>query len=251
MTIRITDLEGRILTDIPLDRRISTNDIPTFSPDGKKMALRVYDAGEPRLMVLSAEMGTVLKVFSPLEEKGYASVHGWSRDSRYLYAFVKMEAGERSLATINVETEQIVESIELSRDVERASLSPSGRHLLTLSSPDQQPTRLVLRSLEDGSEKLVGEGISFVFGWDFDSSHLLYRRGVWGPDDKRLYSFSLDTEEETVLVEDMKGLHLSAVSPDGKYWALGRRGQRNTRILALENFLPASPAPIASQANSR
>ncbi|TDI23213.1 MAG: hypothetical protein E2P06_10385 [Acidobacteria bacterium] len=252
VTIRITDLEGKILTDIPLDRRISTTDSPTFSPDGRKMALRVYDAGEARIMVLSVETGTLLKVFSPLEEKGYARVLGWSPDSRLLYVFVTLDTGDRTLATVDVETEQIIESIELSRDVARASLSPSGRHLLTLTSPDQQrPTRLVLRSLEDGSEKLVGEGISFVFGWDFDSRHLLYRRGVWGPDDKRLYSFSLDTEEEAVLVEDMKDLHLAAVSPDGKYWALGRRGQRNTRILALENFLPASPAAVAGQAVTR
>ena len=33
---------------------------------------------------------------------------------------------------------------------------------------------------------------------------------------------------ETVLVEDMRDFDLASVSPDGKYWALGRRGQRNT-----------------------
>ena len=60
--------------------------------------------------------------------------------------------------------------------------------------------------------------------------------------DPRLYSFSLDTEEETVLVEDMENLNLTAVSPDGRYWALEVRGQRGTLILALENFLPEEPA---------
>ena len=247
VTIRVTDMEGRILTDIPLDRRISTNDIPRFSPDGTMMAMRVYDAGEPRLMVLSADRGTVLKVFSPLEEKGYAVVRGWSRDSRYLYAFVKMEAGERSLATIDVDTEQVVDSTVLPDTIGNAELSPSGTHLaMALGAFSPGPglsTQLVLRSLEDGSERLLTEeGSSFggLFVWDSDSRHLMYRKSG----DPRLYSFSLDTEEETVLVEDMENLNLTAVSPDGRYWALEVRGQRDTLILALENFLPeelASP----------
>ena len=78
LSIRVTDLRGAIVTDIPLDSRFSTNDPPRFSPDGTMMALRVYGAGEPRVMVLSAESGTVLKVFSPLEEQGYTRVLGWS-----------------------------------------------------------------------------------------------------------------------------------------------------------------------------
>ncbi|MCH7479018.1 MAG: PD40 domain-containing protein, partial [SAR324 cluster bacterium] len=81
-TMRITDLEGKILKDIPLERRFGANFPPKFSPDGKKLALRVYEAGEAKIMVLSAETGTLLKAFSPLEEKGYARPLGWSRDSR-------------------------------------------------------------------------------------------------------------------------------------------------------------------------
>ena len=55
-----------ILKDIPLERRFSTNDPPEWSPDGKKLGLRVYGSGENQLMVLSAETGAVLKVLSPL-----------------------------------------------------------------------------------------------------------------------------------------------------------------------------------------
>ncbi len=250
-TIRVTNLEGKVLKDIPLDRRFSTIDPPRFSPDGKMMALRVYDAGEAEIMVLSAEVGTVLKVFSPVEEKGYARVLGWSRDSRLLYAFVTLEAGDRSLAAIDVDTEQIVESTVLSDNVSRVRLSPSGDYLLMLVRPPQAgqglTTQLVLHSLEDGSEKLLREGISIRFGWDFDSRHVWYRkmeRGEKGPvSSPELYRFSLDTEEETVLVEDMKELDLVTVSPDGKYWALQNGDQdRDSRIWVLENFLPESPA---------
>ena len=35
LTIRVTDLEGKVLKDIPLDRRFSTNDPPRFSPGGE------------------------------------------------------------------------------------------------------------------------------------------------------------------------------------------------------------------------
>ena len=77
--VRIADLEGTILKDIPLERRFSTNDPPEWSPDGKKLGLRVYGSGENQLMVLSAETGAVLKVLSPLEEKGFFFPLGWSR----------------------------------------------------------------------------------------------------------------------------------------------------------------------------
>ena len=243
VTIRVTDLEGKILTDIPLPG-FSTIDKPVFSPDGKRIALRVYDAGEPRLMVLSADRGTVLKVVSPLE-KGYAVVRGWSPDSRLLYAFIA-GTGEPSLATIDVDTEQMVDSTVLPDTARDAWLSPSGTHLaLVLGAFSPGPglsTQLVLRSLEDGSERLLTEKDgpfgSFSFVWDHDSRHLMYRKSG----DPRLYSFSLDTEEETVLVEDMENLNLTAVSSDGSYWALEVRGQRDTLILALENFLPEEPA---------
>ena len=50
LTIRVTDLEGRILKDISLERRFSAvyPPPPRFSPDGTKLGLRVYDAGEAR-----------------------------------------------------------------------------------------------------------------------------------------------------------------------------------------------------------
>ena len=254
ITIRVTDLEGQILTDIPLDRRFSAYDTLRFSPDGKRIALRVYDAGEPRLMVLSADRGTVLKVFSPFEEKQWGVVRGWSPDSRLLYASVG-GTGEPSLATIDVETEQVVDSTVLPDTVRNAELSPSGTHLamaLRVLAPGQEPsTQLVIRSLEDGSEKLLteeGRPIGRSFVWDFDSRYLLYRKSG----DSRQYSFSLDTEEETVLVEDMENLDLEVVSPDGRYWALGVRGQRDTLILALENFLPEEPAsPKSNEQGAR
>ena len=250
LTIRITDLEGKILKDIPLEPRFSAFDPPRFSPNGKKLALRVYEASEAKIMVLSTETGTLLKVFSPLEEKGYARPLGWSRDSRLLYLFVSSQAGERSLATIDVETEQVVESTLLSQDVGIARLSPSGKHLLMLASPDlpdgqEKTTHLVLRYLEDGSEKRLVEGVGFHFGWDFDSRHLFYEKGE---DENRLYSLSIDTEEETVLVDDMQGLNLISVSPDGKYWALQTRASdRDYSIWVLENFLPESTEQTASR----
>ena len=248
LSVRITDLQGSILKEIPLDRRVGAIDSPRFSPDGKNLAFRAYDAGEPRIMAISVETGTVLKVFSPYET-GYARVLGWTQDGRHVYAVPSHSAGGPSLDTIDVETEQVVASTALPPDVERFSLSPSGESLLMLSRPDppagqEQGTALVLRSLEDGSDTLLTEESSFRFGWDFDSRHVLYMKGRWGHDDNRLYSLSLDTGEETLLVDDMQDFNLAAVSPDGKYWAR-QNGDRDSRMMVLEHFLPAIDDEIA------
>ena len=252
ITIRITDLEGKILKDIPLEPRFSKFSPPRFSPDGKKLALRVYEAGEAKIMVLSAETGTLLKVFSPLEEKGSVPrLLGWSPDGRLLYVFVYLDTGERSLATIDVETEQVAESTVLSQGSRGGRLSPSGHYLLMNVSPDppagqERTSRLVLRSLEDGSERVLREGVVGRFVWDFDSRHVFYRKWNERGFDESLYSFSIDTEEETVLVDDMQGLDLVSVSPDGKYWAL-QNGDRDYSIWVLENFLPESNEQTASR----
>ncbi|MDA2927191.1 tetratricopeptide repeat protein [Acidobacteria bacterium AH-259-G07] len=249
--VRITNLEGKILKEIPLEPQFGSVGYPIFSPDAKKIVFRVYDAKrEAKIMVLSAETGTLLKLFSPLEQKGHFFPLGWSQDSRLLYVFlVKSEAGERFLAAIDVETEKVMESTLLSQNVRRAKLSPDGNYLVMLSSTDPPPgrerkTQLVLRSLKDGSEKLLKEGqIGHQIVWDFDSRHLFYRKVK---DEKRLYRFSIETGEEAIFLADLKGLNLSAVSPDGKYLAF-QNNQSDIRIWVLENFLPESKEQIASR----
>jgi len=196
-------------------------------------------------MVRSAETGTLLEVFSPLEQEGHFFPLGWSRDSRLIYVFrATWGAGEPDLALIDVETQKVVESTVLSPNVVRASLSPSGNYLAMLLRPADPPAgqeqiaQLVLRSLEDGSEKLLKEGIRMGVVWDFDSRHLFYRKPK---EDNRLYYFSIETEEETVLVDDMQDLGIPRVSPDGKYWVFEKQGGQESRIWVLENFLPESP----------
>ena len=250
LVIRITDLEGKILKDIRLESRLELASGLHFSPDGKKLVLAVYDAGERKVAVLSAETGTLLKLLSPLEQEGYFRTLGWSRDGRLVYVFLQLDAGDRFLTAIDVETEHVVESTVLSQRVQSASLSPSREYLymrLTDPSADNYlAAHLVLRSMEDGSEKLLTDQVGFFAIWDFDSRQLFYHKveDEFEPRccgrENRLYSFSLDTEEETVLVDDMKDLLLVAVSSDGKYWALSERGAYDTHIWVLENFLPES-----------
>ena len=251
--IRITDLDGKILKQFALESGFNTVYPPTFSHDGKKLALRVYDrrAAQSKILVLSAATGARLQLLTPLPpgEKGYAKPLGWSRDSGHLYAFVTPEAGAGFLASIDTETAQVVETTVLSEDVDRVWLSPSESHLVMLASfygssdapaGQQRTPQIVLRSLDDGSERLLKEvKITPFIRWDFDSRHLFYRKA---DDEKPLYRFSIETGEETVVVEDMQDLGLVSVSPGGKYWALQKRGAEQTRIWALENFLPERPA---------
>ena len=246
--IRITDLEGAILKDIQLDRRYQPDQL-WVSPDGGRLAVKVYDAGVQRLMVLSVETGAVLKVLSPVEGDEYFFNLGWSQDGRRVHLLKKLggrgDPGPRSLVSIDVETEE-VESTTLGTDVQLAFLSPSREHVALIWSADGawNSNQLRLRSLSDGSEKrLAGPAISSFVVWEADSRRLFYLK--W--DDTRLYSYSLDTEEETVLVEDMKDLIPKAASPDGQYWAFENRGVWDEHIWVLENFLPERADVSASR----
>ena len=161
-------------------------------------------------------------------------------------------AGERTLAQVDVETGQVVESTTLPPGASGV-LSPS-KEYLAMMVPDplgDGPWQVVIRSLEDGSDQvLTALALTPIWAarvvWDFDSGHLLYRK-VGGD---RLYSFSLETEEETLLVEDMQGFDLFSVSPDGKHWALRKLNSEQSLIWVLENFLPESPE-TSDQASNR
>ena len=244
-TVRVTDLQGTVLREVPLDG--SSVDQPRFSPDGRRLAFRVYGRGRPSIMMVSVDTETVLKVFSPYEN-GYARILGWTADGHNLLASFR-GPGVFSIDTIDVEGERVIDSISLSPDVSGfVSLSPSGEQLLL-----EVGGRLVLRSLTDGRERQLAVGTRAI--WDFDSRRVFFRKieeGTCCVQRPRLYSLSLDTGEETVLVDDMKNFRLAAVSPDGQYWALQNNvDDRDLRVMVLENFLPASPAPVDSQANSR
>ena len=245
--LRITDLKGEILQDIPVDRRYGSPGTPKFSPDGARLTVPVYDAGIKRLLVLSAETGTLLKVLSPVERDVNFFSLGWARDGRRVYLLVN-DGGDytRSLVSIDVETEE-VESTTLGTGVWMAFLSPSREHVALIRRGETETrtmTHLVLRSLADGREKaLAGPMISSFVVWEADSRRLVYLK--WN--DTRLYSFSLDTEEETVLVEDMKDLIPKAASPDGQYWAFENRGVWDEHIWVLENFLPERADVSASR----
>jgi hypothetical protein len=72
---------------------------------------------------------------------------------------------------------------------------------------------------------------------------VLFEKGAVGREDDRLYSLSIDTGEETVLIDDLGLLNLAAVSPDGTYWAFQTGPvDRDSRILVLEHFLPEDEA---------
>ena len=198
-TVRVTDLQGTVLREIPLEGVTSAVDQPRFSSDGRQLAFRVYHRGEPTIAVVSVDAETVLKVFSPYEN-GYARILGWTADGENLLASFR-GPGVFSIDTIDVEAERVIDSVSLSPDVSGfVSLSPSGEHLVL-----EVGGRLVLRSLTDGRERQLAVGRRAI--WDFDSRRLFFRRTEEGAcclNSPPLYSFSLDTGEKTVLVDDMK-----------------------------------------------
>lgn len=245
--IHITDLGGNVLQEVPLESRDDRAGVALPSPDGLKLALYVYEDNGPRIKVQSADTGTLLNAFPPPLENGSGVPIGWAGDSRRLYLAGSTMAGDPTLAVIEVETGQVVDATPLPPSAEGVTLSPSEEHLAMMVHPSGGGyPQLVLHSLEDGSDKVLidqprTDRAPIWAGrvvWDFDSGHLLYRR-VGGD---RLYSFSLETEEETLLVEDMQGFALFSVSPDGKHWALRKLANEQSTIWVLENFLPERTA---------
>ena len=164
-TVRVTDLQGTVLREIPLDR-LGTNDQPKFSPDGRRLAFRGYDRGEPVVVVLSVDTETVIKAFSPYEEGGVL-ILGWTADGRNLLGH-HFGRSVTSFDTIDVEGERVIDSISLSPNVSRMSLSPSGKNLLMRFGE-----RLVLRSLTDGRERQLVVGVRPA--WDFGSIRVSQR----------------------------------------------------------------------------
>jgi Tol biopolymer transport system component len=254
-TVRITDMAGTILLDVRLEPPLSAFWAPRFSPDGTKVSVSAHDATGPRILVFSADTGVRLGSIAPVDGSRRFEGVGW-RDNRHILVFLKPEEGLPSLATIDVAREQVVESTELPADAGRVALSPSGRQLLVLSRPDPTPgeersSRLLLLSLEDGGVTPLKEGVAIRFGWGSDDRHVLYEKGPVGREDDHLYSLSIDTGEEGILVDDMGPLNLAAVSLDGKRWALQNNDlDRDWRIWALDGFLPRDAGPFASDSES-
>jgi hypothetical protein len=124
-------------------------------------------------------------------------------------------------------------------------ISPDGRLLMmTPVGQDLSQRRIVLRRLDDGSEKtLKADGIGGRIEWDFDSRHLLYRKGEKEP---VFYRLSVENGTEEILWREVIGHFLEAVSPDGRWLAFRKRGT-DWRIWVVENFLPAKAVTAAAR----
>jgi len=240
-SIRIVDLDGNVLSETPLEPRFTVSVFaPVFSPDGETMVIRTYEAGRPALMLRSARSGTLIKAFSPVDAATYVDPKRWTRDHVYARA-VSLETREQRLVQIDVDSERVVDSVELPKEARGFDLSPSAEHLVRPVASGWGP--LVLRSLADGAERILTDDVDSRPVWDADSRHIFFRRA----DDPALYRLSVDTGGAETVVEDMKGLDLRDVSPDGSLWALEEWRREDSRIWAMEHFLPevsaTPPAP--------
>ena len=259
--LRIADLNGKVIKDLPSRREIRWIWSASFSPDGKKIAV-VGDDGkrQTKIFLLSAETGTVLRQFAPLTQQGLVILlnrsnrggNHWSRDSRLLY-FTGENRETKEIVSVTLDVEsgktvlKVLPDIFFAGGSHVARVSPDENYLImavNTDSPARQEieANLVLRSLADGSEKVLRRNVQiFWITWDHDSRHVFYKKGK---DVDRLYRLSIETGTEEVFSESSKDLMITDVSRDGKYLVF-QKEEQDWRIWVLENFLPESRDQIA------
>jgi Tol biopolymer transport system component len=246
-SLRIAELDGKILKEIPFGPEFWAIGATSFSPDGRRIALRVVDRKRRTLvLLLSAETGTRLKDLA-LDPQGYAIITGWSADGRYLYVLDRQPGAQDRLEKIDVESDaRTVIPLPVRSNQTSTRISPDGRFLMLVPvAKDLSQRKIILRSLDGGSEKTLNiDGALGAISWDFDSRHLLYRKTT--DKEPMFYRLSIETGVEEVLWKEVIGHFLEAVSADGRWLAFRKRGT-DWRIWVLENFLPAKAVATAAR----
>lgn len=246
--IRIATLDGKTVREIVLDPQFRPAQNLQFSPDGTKLAVAVYDQkrGEKTLLI-STETGETLKALSGSSEAKHSRLAGWSGDGQAIYLALQGQQAKEQFAAVDIHTDRMIAtSLPGPSKIHRVSRDGKWLIYVGLTLPRQEgeehEARLILRSIVDGSEKVLQVSQDFVnLVWDFDSRHVFYRKGQG----EHLYRCSIETGTEEVFLETPKGI-LRSVSPDGKYLAFQTRA-RDVRIWVVENFLPKGNHQIATR----
>jgi Tol biopolymer transport system component len=242
--LRIVALDGRIVREVSLRPEFHSLQRPAFSPDGTKIALQAQDRTLPKVVVVSAQTGALLKVFE-FDRDSAVAQSGWSKDSRLLYARLIRRDASLHLETVDIETGRRSSSSLPGKNLYwPGGVSPDGKlFAIGVSTPsDPRKRRIVLRSLSDGTDRLLeADDLDSSAVWDFDSRHIFYRK-----DEKHLCRLSIEGGTKEVLSVDLNDPVLQDVSRDGKYLAF-REDASDRRIWAVENFLPKAKSGLAAR----
>jgi Tol biopolymer transport system component len=242
-SLRIAELDGKILKQVPFGPEFSNLQTTSFLPDGRSVAQVATDRKKQRsILLFSAETGTLLRTLA-MDPQSQVWLAGFSPDSRYLYATVHNRQSKAvHVERIDLETDARTTIPCRSRDhFPSVAVSPDGQFLLMPARtevPQGEKWNAVVRRLADGAEKVVKERVAGRMLWDFDSRHVLCLN------DGILYRVSVENGAEEVLLKNAG--YLEAVSPDGKLLAFRKSGG-DSRIWVVENFLPAKNVSTAAR----
>jgi Tol biopolymer transport system component len=242
-SLRIAELDGKILKDIPFGPEFSNLQTTAFLPDGRTVAQVATDRKKQRsILLFSAETGTLLRTLA-MDPQSNVWLSGFSPDSRYLYAVVSSRLTKSvHVERIDLETDERTTIPCRSREhLPSVRVSSDGQFLLMpvrADVPQGESWNAVVRRLSDGTEKVVKERVAGRMLWDFDSRHVLCMK------DGNLLRVSVETGAVEVLLKNPA--FLEAVSPDGK-WLAFRKPGGDSRIWVVENFLPAKNVSTAAR----
>jgi len=242
-SLRIAELDGRVLKEIPFGPAFSNLQTTAFLPDGQTVAQVATDRKKQRsILLFSSQTGALLRTLA-MEPQSNVWLSGFSPDSRYLYAAVPSRLTKSvHVERIDLETDERTTIPCRSREhLPSVRVSPDGQLLLMpirADAPQGESWNVVVRRLSDGTEKVVKQRVAGRMLWDFDSRHVLCMK------DGNLHRVSIETGAEEVLLRNSG--YIEAVSPDGK-WLAFRKSGGDSRIWVVENFLPAKSVSTASR----
>ncbi|MES1244965.1 MAG: hypothetical protein ABUT39_25375 [Acidobacteriota bacterium] len=191
------------------------NSQPTFSPDGKRIALhRVIDGS--RFQIWLTDLDGRSRTFLTREATYGAGPPVWLPDNRHLVFLSRPEAGRMLLKKIDVETRKIEPYVNLDPTWSWIRLSPEGRRV-AFARPDETSVAnlWILPSLDAKEPKQLTfdkESADFPM-WSPDGKYLAVRlrRG----EDTQIGVVSAETGEVTQLTSGRGESWLPSWSPDG------------------------------------
>jgi serine/threonine-protein kinase len=152
-TIQWLDKEGKTL---PLRAAPAAYSYPRFSPDGKRLAVNIGDAGNSDIWVYEWERDTMSRLTFGAEPE-YASI--WSPKGTYIYYSVVGQGLFRLKADGSGKPEKVLGSNAITRS---HSFSPDGKWLAYMEVAGGRPDLWTVALDADGAEAKAGKPQAFL-----------------------------------------------------------------------------------------
>jgi len=199
---------------------------PSFSPDGKCIAVATNRLAEEEVWILNLETRQLHRLRLPRTDIGVNLPH-WSRDGRQL-AVTRISPGDLgSIWLAAVDGSSAEELVPVKPVLRGLPFSPDGRSLLySYKKEEKRFAQLVVLDLASGQERQLTLSASDKFdgAWSPDGQWVIYSSNAG--DSVQLWRIPATGGEEKVLTSGYERMRHMFYSPDGR-WIYVQPSHRN------------------------